>query len=347
MKITKTEYDSPRGAVTVVELTNSKGASVKLSTMGAGIVAINVPDAEGKLHNVALGYKDVANGYFEDGPCMGKTPGRFANRIALGKFTLDGVDYQLATNNGPNHLHGGPTGFQNQIWKVKKAEGNEVTFELDSPAGHEGYPGNLHVDCTYIWSDDDTLTIHYEATSDAATPINLTNHSYFNLHGVDKANGLQHTLQIAASRWLPTNDSLAPTGELASVEGTPMDFRQPKLIAKDIKDDFAALHYGKGYDNCWVLDKPGLDTVAAHLESELTSITLDVLTDQPGAQVYTGNWLDGCPEGVNGETYKDYDGVAIECQGLPDSPNHDNFPCQILRPGEVYDRTIVFRFGNK
>ncbi len=345
MKVTKAQYQSPRGEVTVVELTNASGASVKLSSVGAGILAIIVPDKEGKMHNVTLEYKNPATDYFEDGPCLGKTPGRFANRIALGKFTLDGVDYQLACNNGPNHLHGGPTGFQNQIWNTEITADDAVRFTLKSPSGHEGYPGNLDVAVTYTWSEDNALTIHYEATTDSATPINLTNHTYFNLHGVDKANGLEHNLRIAASRWLPTNDSLAPTGELAPVAGTPMDFTETKLVGRDIKADFEALRFGKGYDNCWVLDNPGLDTVAAHLESPISGIALDVYTDQPGAQVYTGNWLDGCPAGVNGETYKDYDGVAIECQGLPDSPNHDNFPCQILRPGEVYDRTIVFKFN--
>lgn len=344
MEIHTTTLPSVRGDVTVVELTNTSGARVRLSSLGAGIVAIEVPDREGKLRNVTLTYADPANDYFEDGPCMGKTPGRYANRIALGKFTLDGVDYQLATNNGPNHLHGGPTGFQNQIWNTEILPSGQVKFSLTSAAGHEGYPGTVEVACTYTFTDDNTLTIRYDATTDAATPINLTNHTYFNLHGVEKANGLAHNLRIAASHWLPTNDSLAPTGEIASVKGTPMDFTEMKEVGRDIHDDFEALRFGKGYDNCWVLDTPGLDTTAAVLESPISGIRLEVVTDQPAVQVYTGNWLDGCPRGEKGETFHDYDGVAIECQGCPDAPNHPNFPSQILRPGETYTRTIEFRF---
>lgn len=344
MDIQTTTLESPRGNVTVVELTNKSGARLRLSSLGAGIVSIEVPDKDGKLRNVTLTYADVANSYYNDGPCMGKTPGRYANRIANGRFTLDGVEYQLAINNGPNHLHGGPTGFQNQIWDTEVMPDGKVRFSLLSPAGHEAYPGNLKVACTYTFGEDNSVTIQYEATTDTPTPINLTNHTYFNLHGVENGSGLLHNLKMAASHWLPTDENLTPTGEIASVKDTPMDFTEMKEVGRDIKADFAALRYGKGYDNCWLLDKPGLDTVAATLESPISGIRLEVLTDQPAAQVYTGNWLDGCPEGVNGEVFKDYDGVAIECQGCPDAPNHPNFPSQILRPGETYARTIVFRF---
>lgn len=344
MEVKTTNYESPRGEVTVVELVNKQGARVRLSSLGAGIVSIEVPDRDGKLRNVTLSYEDFANAYYNDGPCMGKTPGRYANRIANGRFTLDGVEYQLAVNNGPNHLHGGPTGFQNQIWNTEVLPDGRVRFTLTSPAGHEAYPGTLEVACTYTFTDDNELAINYEATTDAATPINLTNHTYFNLHGVENGNGLVHNLKLAASKWLPTDSSLAPTGEIATVKDTPMDFTEMKEVGRDIKADFEALHFGKGYDNCWLLDNPGTDTVAATLESPISGITLEVLTDQPAVQVYTGNWLDGCPKGLEGETFKDYDGVAIECQGCPDAPNHPNFPPQILRPGEVYSRNIVFRF---
>lgn len=344
MDIKTQTYESSRGPVTVVELTNASGARVRLSSMGAGILSIEVPDREGHLRNVTLTYADPANDYFEDGPCMGKTPGRYANRIALGKFTLDGKEYQLAVNNGPNHLHGGPTGFQNQIWNTEVLPDGRVRFSLTSPAGHEGYPGAVKVDCTYAFTDDNTLAIRYDATTDAPTPINLTNHTYFNLHGVENGNALVHNLSINASNWLPTNDSLAPTGEIAPVAGTPMDFTATKEIGRDIKDDFEALRFGKGYDNCWLLDAPGLDAPSAVLVSPVSGIRLEVATDQPAVQVYTGNWLDGCPKGANGETFKDYDGVAIECQGCPDAPNHPNFPSQILRPGETFTRNIEFRF---
>ena len=346
MKTIKNEFSSDHGAVTVVELVNNSGASAKLSSVGAGIVGIYVPDRDGNLREVVLAYEDYGNSYFGDGPCLGKTPGRYANRIALGKFTLDGHAYQLACNNGPNHLHGGPTGFQNQIWDVETPCPGTVRFSLTSPDGHENYPGTMKVSVTYTWSEDCTLGIQYEATTDAPTVINLTNHVYFNLHGVKEANGLEHTLQINASKWLPTNESLAPTGEMAPVAGTPMDFTKPKLVGQDIKEDFTALKYGKGYDNCWVLDNPGMETVAAHMESARSGIALDVYTDQPSVQVYTGNYLDGCPTGEGGVTFHDYDGVAIECQGMPDAPNHPNFPSQVLRPGEIYRRAIAFKFSN-
>lgn len=344
MKITETQLPSQRGTVTLVEMVNASGASVKLSNLGAGIVSIVVPDREGRLTPVTMEYADPANAYFNDGPCLGKTPGRVAGRIANGKFTIDGNEYQLVVNNGPNHLHGGPTGFQNQLWNTEIVGDDTVRFTLTSEAGHEGYPGTLNVAVSYTWSDDNTLTVKYEGMTDAATPVNLTNHIYFNLHGLEKGNGLKQVLTINASHWLPTDEFLTPSGEIAPVQDTPMDFRTPKLIEQDIKSDFDALRFGKGYDNCWVLDNPGMDNVAVRLESPISGIALEVSTDNPSAVVYTGNWLAGCPAGVNGEVYQDYDAVAIECQGLPDAVNHENFPSVVLRPGETYNRTIAFKF---
>lgn len=348
MKIQQTTVDSPKGEITLVTLTNASGASVTLSSLGAGIVSVIVPDADGRLDDVALGYADPKD-YFYDGPCAGKVPGRYANRIARGHLRVDGRDYQLAINNGPNALHGGPEGFQNRIWDVKVAPDGEVVFSYTAADGEENYPGRLTAEARYSWSDDNTLTLTLSASTDAPTVVNLTNHCYWNLEGHNAGSVLDHTLWIDASRYLPTDDSLIPTGEMAPVLNTPMDFTSPKTIARDIKADFPALIYGKGYDNCWVIDNytKGRLRHVATLQAPRTGRVLDVLTTQPAAQVYTGNWLDGSPVNKAGRPYNDYDGVAIECQSMPDSPNHPDFPSTQLYPGQLYNETITFRFKTK
>ena len=328
----------------MIHLTNKSGASVMLTERGAGIVSIVVPDRNGVMGDVVLGYRDEES-YLADGPCAGKIPGRFANRIDGGHFTLDGKEYQLVKNNPGYQLHGGPDGFSNRLWKASRISDTEVILTLDSPDGDQGYPGNMHVEATYTWSDDNSLTLSIKATTDAPTIINLTNHTYWNLDGEDSGSILDHVLKLNASRWLATSEALIPTGELAPVEGTPMDFRTAKPIGRDIKADFPALKYGKGYDNCWVLDgAPGLK-LAAELSSAVSGRRLEIWTDQPAAQVYTGNWLDGSPLSKSGRPYRDYDGVAIECQGFPDAPNHPDFPSCVLRPGETYSRTIIFKLS--
>ena len=345
MKLETKKFPSPKGEITWITITNNKGAQVVLSSLGAGIVAVRLPEADGKLTDVVLGYDDP-EAYFGDGPCAGKTPGRYANRIANGHFSLDGKVYDLPVNNGPNHLHGGPDGYQNRIWNCSTEGDNRVVFTLDSADGDAGYPGNLHASVTYTFDDDNALAIGYEAQADAPTVVNFTNHAYFNLDGHDAGSCLGQTLKMNCSRWLPTDDTLIPTGEIAPVAGTPMDFTSPHTLGERIKDDFAALKYGKGYDNCWMVDDyDGSMKVVAELEAVNSGRKLVVSTDQPAAQVYTGNWLDGCPTGKGGYTYKDYDAVAIECQGCPDAPNHENFPSQVLRPGETYRRNIVFKFS--
>ena len=345
MSITKTSYPSPKGEITHFTITNKSGASVTLSTLGAGIVSIIVPDKDGVMADVALGYKDAAS-WIADGPCAGKIPGRFANRIALGHFTLDGKEYSLAINNGPNALHGGPEGFMNQIWDARVVGDNKVVMVYCAEDGEEGYPGNLTATAEYTWSDDNELTLRLGATTDAPTVINLTNHVYFNLDGEDSGTVLDHELKLNASRWLPTDPTQIPTGEIAPVEGTPMDFTSFKAIGRDINADFEALKIGKGYDHCWVIDgyEKGKLIPVAELKGPKSGRHLLVETTQPGMQIYTGNWLDGCPESISGHAYKDYDGVAIECQGFPDAPNKSQFPSPVLRPDEEYDETIKFTF---
>lgn len=351
-------HPSPIGEITVVRLENSTGSWVELSSLGAGIRALCVPDRTGTITNVALAYADPAD-YMADGPCMGKTPGRYANRIAGGRLAIDGREYSLPVNNGPNHLHGGPEGFQNRIWETRLIE-NGVEFSLVSPDGEMGYPGTLRVTVSYTWSEDCRLTIRMTAETDAPTVVNLTNHTYWNLRGADTGSALDHLLTINASRYLTTDADLTPDGNLAAVEGTPMDFRQPHAVGERIKEDFPALRFGKGYDNCWALDgwteevarradaSGSIDEAslaeAVVLADPETGRRLTVETDQPGVQVYTGNWLAGSPKNRNSRDYADYDGIAIEAQGFPDAPNHPGFPSQRLDPGHRYARHIVYRF---
>ena len=343
MNVTKRVAASPKGEIAIYKLTNASGASVEVSSLGAGIVSVVVPDAKGAMDDVVLGYADAA-GYLYDGPCAGKVPGRYANRIAKGKFTVGGKDYQLAINNGPNALHGGPEGFQNQIWN-SRVEGDSVVFTHFSPDGDEHYPGNMIVTAIYAWSDDCTLSLKLGAVSDADTIVNLTNHTYFNLSGEGSGSVLGHKLWLACSNYVPTDDTLIPTGEIAPVAGTPMDFTTAKTLGEEIKADFPALVYGKGYDNCWLVDGcDGTMKTVAVLTDENSGRVVEVATDQPAAQVYTGNWLAGAPKGKRGCDFADYDAVAIECQGVPDAPNQPQFPSQLLKAGERYDREIVFKF---
>ncbi|MDE6043575.1 MAG: galactose mutarotase [Muribaculaceae bacterium] len=340
MKV-ETKHD---GDITLYTLTNDSGASVTLSSLGAAIVAVCVPDKNGKLDDVALGYKNPAD-YDNDGPCAGKTPGRYANRIALGRFKLNGTEYQLPVNNGPNCCHGG-NGFQNKIWNSRFI-GDGIRFDYSSRDGEEGFPGNVEVAVSYRWNDRNELAIEFSASTDAKTVINLTNHAYFNLEGHNSGSVLDHVLKLNASRWLPTDDTLIPTGEIAPVADTPMDFREGKTLGRDIRMDFPALKYGKGYDNCWVLDDWHKHKLvhAATLIAPASGRVLEVDTTQPAVQVYTGNWFTGSsPVNKEGRPYVDNDGVAIECQGMPDAPNQPAFPSQILGPGELYTQFIIYRF---
>lgn len=319
-----------------------------LSSLGAGIVEVNVPDSKGTLADVTLGYAHPED-YIGDGPACGKIPGRYANRIANGRFILNGLEYRLPINNGPNCNHGGDKGFHNRNWEVKIHSDNSVSFTYLSKSGEAGFPGNLRVEARYAWTDKNELKLTLTATTDAPTVVNLTNHAYWNLKGHDSGSVFGQLLRLDADMYLPTDETLIPTGELVPVADTPMDFRSFKAIGKDIDTDFPALKIGKGYDACWVVNDytaGEMRTVATLMDEESGRI-LEVVSDQPGVQIYTGNWLSGCPQSKSGRRYMDYDGVAIECQGFPNSPNIPEFPSTVLRPGETYKRHINFNFTTK
>jgi len=343
--ITTKEFLSPEGAITHLRLVNDSGASVVLSSFGAGIVEVNVPDKNSVIADVALGYADPLD-YIGDGPACGKIPGRYANRIANGRFTLDGTEHRLPINLPPNCNHGSDNGFHNRNWKVKEIADDSVTFCYLSKDGEAGFPGNLQVEAKYEWTDKNELKLTLSATTDAPTVVNLTNHAYWNLRGHDSGSALDHMLKLEADYYLPTDETLIPTGELASVAGTPMDFRCFKAVGRDMEEDFPALKIGKGYDACWAVNGyvEGKTKKIATLSDETSGRILEVESDQPGVQIYGGNWLSGCPLNKSRRGYDDYDGVAIECQNFPDSPNKPNFPSSVLRPGEEYVRHINFIF---
>lgn len=339
---------SPDGKdIKLYTMTNSQGVQVQLSDIGAGIVSIMTPDRNGHMDDIVLGYPDPLS-YYGDGPCAGKVPGRFANRIANGRFKIDDMEYQLELNTGDghHHLHGGSIGFSNQKW-ASRIEGESVVFTYLSADGECGYPGEMIAKVRYTLNDENELNIRLGAWTTATTIVNLTNHTYFNLKGEGQGDILDHKLRLNASRWLPATEELITTGEMASVVGTPMDFTEAKMIGRDIHDDFDALKNGKGYDSCWVIDGLAKDklNLAAELSHDGSGRIVQLYTTQPGVQVYTGNWLSGCPQGKNGHVYHDYEGVALECQALPDSPNKSNFPNTFLRPGEEYKEIIIFKFS--
>ena len=327
-------------------LKNSSGAYVQVSSIGAGIVSVVVPDRNGNLADVVLGYPDPIS-YFNDGPCAGKTPGRFAGRIAKGRFTIDGVEYQLPINNGPNHLHGGPDGFHNKVWDACES-GEEVVFTYCSYDGEMGYPGTLKATVRYKWHEDNTLQLTLEAVSDAATIVNLTNHAYFNLNGEGNGDIKNHFLKLFASGYMPTDPDFIPTDEIAPVDGTPMDFREARNLGEGMASSFPDIVYGRGYNTCWLLGIEPQQNLqvrpAAFLSSPSTGRMLTIETTQPGIVVYTGGWLSDSPIGKCGRSYRDHEGIALECQNIPDAPNHPEFPSAVLRPGEQYQHQILFSF---
>jgi len=332
--------------VEVYTLTNANGVEVKAITYGCIITSIRTPDRTGKVADIVLGF-DSLDGYLKDSPYFGAVVGRYGNRIAKGQFTLDGKTYTLATNNGPNHLHGGNKGFDKVVWKASEkssADGVGVVFTRVSPDGEEGYPGNLQATVTYTLTDRNELVVDYHAGTDKATPVNLTQHSYFNL-AADDGDILGHQLTIDADRYTPVDATLIPTGELPTVAGTPFDFRKPTAIGARIGETNAQLKNGNGYDHNWVLNRTGggLQHAVRVLEPKSGRV-LDIATTEPGVQFYTGNFLDGSIKGKGGRAYKQRTGFCLETQHFPDSPNHPNFPTTILRPGQTYSSKTVFTF---
>jgi aldose 1-epimerase len=335
-------------AVTIYTLTNGNGVEVRTMPYGAIIVSVRVPDKAGKVDDVVLGF-DRLDGYLGTHPYFGAIVGRYANRIAKGSFTLDGQTYSLATNNGPNALHGGLKGFDKKMWTAELVnnEGNVgVIYRVESPDGDEGYPGNVKVQVAYTLSGNNELSVEYEASTDKATPINLTQHSYFNLAGEGRGDILGHRLTIDADRFTPVDATLIPTGDQASVQNTPFDFRRPTVIGARIDADEEQLRHGGGYDHNWILnrDRDGL-IHAARLEEPTSGRTVDVSTTEPGLQFYSGNFLDGTIKGKSGHVYAKRSGLCLETQHFPDSPNHAGFPSTILRPGERFRSKTVFAFG--
>jgi aldose 1-epimerase len=348
--ITKRQWGTVDGRpVDLYTLTNSRRMRVKISNYGGIIQSIRVPDRRGRMGNVALGFDSLAE-YVSDSPYFGCITGRYANRIDDGRFTLDGVQYQLATNNGPNHLHGGNVGFDKRIWEATEVRrGNRVGLRLTytSPAGEENYPGTLTTAVTYTLTNRNAIRIGYHTTTDAPTIVNLTNHSYFNLAGEGSGTIAGHRLQLNASRYTPVDETLIPTGELARVAGTPFDFRRPTAIGARIRTSHPQIVIGQGYDHNFVLDRPDEDSMvrAARVLEPRSGRVLEILTTEPGIQFYSGNFLDGTLVGTSGRVYRQTDGFALETQHFPDSPNKPEFPSTVLRPGEEYETTTVYRFS--
>lgn len=342
---TKTDYND--GSIHIFTLTNANGLRATITNLGGRVVSLFVPDQNGILRDVVLGFENVEDYLPENHRSdFGAAIGRYANRLNNGQITIDGKTYQLPQNDGKNCLHGGPDGWQYRIFNVEEVGDNRLALSLVSEDGDSGFPGNVCARVTYMLTDDNALDIQYEAVTDEPTVINMTNHSYFNLNGDASTDILNNLLTIDADRYTPIGETFIPTGELASVEGTPMDFRQPKPIGCDIAADFDQLRIGRGYDHNWALNTKGDDTrLCARLESPVTGIVLEVYTTEPGIQVYTGNFLDGTVVGKGRVVYQQRAAVCLETQKFPDSPNqHWPESNAFLRPGEVYRSHTKFRF---
>jgi len=322
---------------------------VSVINFGGIITNLRVPDANGGLADVVLGFDSLA-GYVGEHPYFGALIGRYGNRIANGRFTLDGVTYELPINNGPNSLHGGERGFDKVVWTAESFEneqGRGVILTHTSPDGDQGYPGTLQVRVTYTLTDDNELIFDYHATTDKATPVNLTQHTYFNLAGHGSGTILDHEMMLNASRFTPVDSTLIPTGELRPVEGTPFDFREPTPIGARIQQDDEQLRFGGGYDHNFVIDRAEGDSLvlAATVREPTSGRVMEVLTTEPGVQFYTGNFLDGSLTGKEGVVYAHRTGFCLETQHFPDSPNKPDFPSTILEPGEEYTSRTVYRFS--
>jgi aldose 1-epimerase len=325
-------------------LRNGNGLEARITNYGATVVSLLAPDRQGKFADVVLGFDDLA-GYAHHRKFFGATVGRYANRIAGGRFILGNNNYSLATNNGPNHLHGGLQGFDTALWAARDTRSKgTLALHYRSADGEEGYPGNLDVEVSFAVTRDDALRIEYSAKTDRPTPINLTNHSFFNLG--DDADILDHELKLFAQRFTPVDATLIPTGELRAVQGTPFDFRMPARIGARIDADDAQLARAGGYDHNFILDgKDGRLDVAAEVYHRKSGRALRVLTTEPGLQFYSGNFLDGSITGKNGRVYTRRSGFCLEAQHFPDSPNQPHFPSTILMPGQTYRQSTVYQLS--
>jgi aldose 1-epimerase len=345
----KRPYGTTADGIPVDEYTLANASmEVKIITYGGAITSVKAPDREGNPANVVLGCKDLAD-YETKSPFFGCIAGRFANRIAGGKFKIDGQEYTLALNNGPNALHGGLKGFDKRIWSSKPVAGAEaVELSYLSPDGEEGYPGNLSAKVVYTLTAENEIRIDYTATTDKPTVVNLTNHTYFNLGGEGSGTIYGHILKINGDRYTPVDATLIPTGELAPVAGTPLDFRLPKRIGSGCRSDHEQIVWGKGYDHNFVLNRPSPDdkslVLAARLYDPRTGRVMETWTTEPAVQFYGGNFLEGAVYGPSGRAYRQSDGLCLETQHYPDGPNQPQFPSTLLRPGEVYQTTTVYKF---
>lgn len=333
-------------AIVLYTMRNASGATVRLSTFGAAIVSVTVPDRSGHMEDVVLGYKK-ADDYFCDSAAMGKSVGRFANRIAYGRMEIEGQEYRLEVNSGVNHLHGGTKGFANRLWEGR-VETNRVVMSLLSEDGDQGYPGTLSVEALFDFDDDNALEITYLARTDRTTVVNLTNHVYFNLSGEGSGDILDHQLRLDVSQTLEMDERQIPTGRLLNVADTPLDFRTFRAFREGIDADFNRIRDFHGYDHAFPIDgwRPNILTEAGELRDPRSGRTMTVLTSQPSVMVYTGNRLaGGCPQTKSGGRYEEYAGVALECQNYPDAMNHPGFPTPLLHEGELYCQKTVYRFG--
>ena len=348
--VQEADFDS----IKIYTLKNKNGMQIGVTNYGAIITSIIVADRDGKMEDIALGYSRVED-YINavDKPYFGAVVGRYGNRIAKGKFTIDGQEYSLATNNGVNHLHGGVIGFDKVVWDSKPISGNcfsGVELGYLAKDREEGYPGNLQIKVSYALTDDNEIIVDYHATTDKATPVNLTQHSYFNLAGEGNGTILDHQLHLNADHFTPVDEGLIPTGELRPVKGTPFDFTTAKAIGRDIGQKNEQLKFGLGYDHNFVLnkgDKQGQMTLAATVHEPTSGRFMEVLTEEPGVQFYCGNFLDGRLKGKAGKPYIYRSGFVLETQHYPDSPNQKNFPSTILKPGETYSTKTIYRFSAK
>lgn len=351
LELPKTEYGTTTGGKIVhkYSLTNKNGMSVDVITYGGIIKSLTAPDKNGEYKNIVLGYDSLSQ-YIKNNPYFGAIIGRYGNRIAKGKFSLDGKEYSLETNNELNHLHGGTKGFDKVVWDVLATEKNDsmcsIKLSYTSPDMDMGYPGKLNAIVTYTLDNDNALAVKYEAYSDKKTIVNLTQHSYFNLSGDFKNTILDHEVMIDADDYLPVDATLIPTGKLTDVTNTPFDFRTAKVIGKDIELKNDQLTKGKGYDHCWALNGDGMRVVSSAYHPTSGRL-LEITSDEPGIQFYSGNFLDGTLPAYGGGTYAFRAGFCLETQHYPDSPNQKDFPSVVLEPGQKYESNTIFKFTTK